>query len=201
MKIRPDPLQSVMTALAKPASASSDFDLSPGVVLPENRKIREAGVMIALLETGRGFDVILTKRSSALKHHPGQISFPGGKVDEGDDGAIGAALREADEEIGLKPENVQVLGVLETHETVTGFLVTPVVTKVLQNFTPMPEAGEVAEVFRVPLEHVTALANFQIQGRVWGGIQRHYNVVPFGPYYIWGATARILHGLAQRIAQ
>ena len=93
------------------------------------------------------------------------------------------------------------IGQLATHETVTSFTIYPVVAEVTQEFTPMPEEGEVAEVFEVPLAHVTQAANFSVQYRMWQGQKRQYYTVPYGPYYIWGATARILRGLTDRLAK
>ncbi len=194
-------LDRVARALSAPSAGSSDFDLNPDVHLPPGRKLRPAAVLLPLVQTGDAASVILTKRSSALIHHPGQIAFPGGKVDAADDGPVAAALREASEEIGLKPENVKVLGDLSPHETVTRFNVTPVLGLVLEPFEIVPEPGEVEEVFTVPLAHVTDIENFQIQSRLWQGVNRFYYTVPYGPYYIWGATARILHGLAERMAK
>ena len=106
-----DPFAPVVRALAGSGAGSSDFDLNPSVVLPPDRKLREAGVLVALQESRDGLRLILTKRNSALKHHPGQIAFPGGKVDPEDDGPVGAALRESHEEIGLEPANVEALQV------------------------------------------------------------------------------------------
>jgi 8-oxo-dGTP pyrophosphatase MutT (NUDIX family) len=186
-------------ALLQNSTASSDFDLNPDVVLPEGRKLRPAGVLVPVIAGAAGAEVLLTKRSSRLKHHPGQIAFPGGKQDEGDADVTAAALREAEEEVGLPRGHVEVLGTLPTHETVTGFLVTPVIGWIDRDFDVQPEPGEVAEVFRVPLAHVTNVALFTIQSRRWRGTRRHYYTVPFGPYYIWGATARILRGLAHRM--
>ena len=187
-------------ALARPMRESSDFDLNPGLRLPTGRVLRPAAVLIAVRTGPSGADLILTKRSSRLKHHPGQIAFPGGKVEPGDGGPIGAALRESREEVGLPQDLVTVLGTLPQHETVTGFLVTPVLGIVSGEFTPQPEAGEVEEVFTVPLAHVTTLANFRIERRRWQDEWRRYYAVPYGPYYIWGATARILRGLADRLS-
>lgn len=195
-----DPLAPVLAALARPGRPSSDYDLNPGPPLPEGRRLRPAGVLLAFEDRADGVVLHLTKRSSHLRNHPGQIAFPGGKVDPGDAGPVGAALRESHEEIGLSPGNVEVLGTMAAHETVTGFLVTPVLARVRAPFVPTPEAGEVAEAFTVPLAHVAGLANFSIEGRRWLGTRRHYYVVPYGPYYIWGATARILRALADRMA-
>ncbi len=197
----PDQISQLKMALAQGSTPSSDFDLNPDVVLPEGRKLRPAGVLAAFQTGPQGLELILTKRASHLKHHPGQIAFPGGKVDGADADVTSAALREADEEIGLRPGNVEVLGALPCHETVTGFRVTPVIGLVKAGFDPIPEPGEVDEVFTVPFEHVTDPARFSVQSRRWQGRRRHYYTAPFGPYYVWGATARMLRGLADRIAQ
>ena len=176
---------------------SSDFDLNPEYAPPKNRVLKPAAVLIAVTEDGQ---VVLTKRSAALKNHPGQIAFAGGRMDETDRDLTHTALREAQEEIGLDPASVTVLGELPCHDTVTNYAVTPIVAMVPSGLTFLPEAGEVAEVFTVPLQHVLSEPNFRIEGRHWLGQRRHYYCVPFGPYYIWGATARILRGLAEGAA-
>ena len=195
-----DPLAKVRTALTRETGASSDFDLNPDTVLPEGRKLRPAGVLVPFQVIDDQLHVILTKRSSALKHHPGQIAFPGGKQDETDSDVTAAALREAHEEIGLIQSNVEVIGHLPTHETVTSFQVTPVLGHVRAPFQPRPEPGEVDEVFSVPFHHLSDPTRYSIQGRRWQGRRRYYFTVPYGPYYIWGATARILRGLAERMS-
>lgn len=196
-----DPLAPVFAALGRPGRPSSDYDLNSGIVLPEHRKLRAAGVLVAFEETAAGVRLWLTKRSSQLRHHPGQISFPGGKVESGDLSPVFAALREAREEIGLDPENVEVLGTFEPHETVTGFEVTPVIARIRGPFTPRPEPGEVEEAFTVPLSHIANPDSFRVERRQWRGDWRHYYVAPWGPYYIWGATARILRALSDRMVR
>ncbi|WP_341367728.1 CoA pyrophosphatase [Yoonia sp. BS5-3] len=192
----PDLTQRLQDALSQSGDASSDFDLNDDVRVPDHA-LTAASVLIGIrAETET---VILTKRSARLKHHPGQIAFPGGKQDPGDAGPIDAALREAQEEIGLPRHQVDILGALPPHQTVTGYQVTPVLALVNGGFDPTPEAGEVSEVFEVPLRHVTSPQMFQIEGRRWQGRKRHYYAVPYGPYYIWGATARILRALAERM--
>jgi len=195
-----DPFDRLSAALHDPGGGSSDFDLNPDHPPPPVR-LRAAGVLVGFLQGRTGVDVVLTKRSSALKHHPGQIAFPGGKVDPQDDGPVGAALREAREEVGLDPETVQVLGTLPRHRTVTGFDVTPVLARINGDFRPVPEPGEVDEVFRVPFDHIADPARYHVQSRRWQGRHRHFYTVPYGPYYIWGATARILRGLADRLSR
>lgn len=196
-----DPSAQIRAALGRPGHGSSDFDLNPETVLPPGRKLRPAGVLVPILFVDDAPRLILTKRSSALKHHPGQVAFPGGKQDEADADVTAAALREAREEIGLPTDLPEVLGFLPTHETVTSFSVTPVVGIIRQGFDAVPEPGEVDEVFSVPLAHVLNPANYVIESRWWRGHRRKYFAIPYGPYYVWGATARILRGLAARVSE
>lgn len=190
--------QKLEDALSRSGSASSDFDLNRDVVLPEHRRLTEAAVLVPIVAERQ--TVVLTKRSARLKHHPGQIAFPGGKRDASDASLADAALREAHEEIGLPTHLAEMVGALPAHETVTGYQVAPFVSLISPDFRPVSEAGEVSEVFEVPLAHVCHPSRFQIQSRYWRGHRRRYYVIPYGPYYIWGATARILRGLADRMS-
>lgn len=197
----PDALIALKTALARTGRDTSDYDLNPGTPLPEGRVLRPAAVLIGFQPGTEGLRLILTKRASHLKHHPGQIAFPGGKQDEADAGPVGAALREAREEIGLAEGQADILGVMQAHETVTSFSVTPVLAVIDPDFTPIRQEDEVEEVFSVPFAHIADLTNYRVESRLWRGVRRHYFTVPYGPYYIWGATARILKALADRLVE
>lgn len=184
----------ISLAIKNAGLSTSDFDLNPPMERPAERLLKPAAVLIPITSDGQ---LILTKRAAHLNHHPGQIAFPGGRQDSIDADLNQTALREAHEEIALKPDTVRILGQLPCHETVTQYSVTPIVGLLPTTNHFQPEPGEVAEVFSVPLSFVMQKRNFRVEGRFWRGTMRKYYVVPFGPYYIWGATARILRSLAE----
>ncbi len=173
-------------------AASSDFDLNYDYGKVGASNLTDAAVLIPISKGPRGLEVIFTKRSQKMRHHPGQVSFPGGKTDTSDPSTEFTALRETHEEIGLDPNSIQIIGALPKHETVTSFLVHPYVGLVSSGAMPKALTGEVSEIFSAPLDHLLNPTNYQIEGRMWQGKARRYFSVPYGPYYIWGATARIM---------
>ena len=154
-----------------------------------------AAVLVPVVPRESSLSVLLTKRTDHLHHHPGQISFPGGRVEEADDSAVTTALRETEEEIGLERRHVELLGALPDYFTGTGFRVTPVVGLVHPPFRLHLDAFEVAESFEVPLSHFLDPANHQRHSMIYQGRLRHFHAMPYHHYYIWGATAGIIMSL------
>jgi len=146
-------------------------------------------------EPPAGPGVLFTRRASHLANHPGQISFPGGRVDAGDDGPAAAALREAEEEISLDPQRVELVGRLDDYITVTGFRVTPFVGVVTPPVTLVPDPAEVDTIFEVPLAFLMDPTNHHHGVREKDGKHRPYFAIPYRDYFIWGATAGILMNL------
>jgi 8-oxo-dGTP pyrophosphatase MutT (NUDIX family) len=180
---------------------SSDYDLNPGLraQVVRGAPLRSAAVLCPVVERGGELRVILTRRADHLNAHAGQVAFPGGKRDPSDRTLADAALREAEEEIGLPRAMVRMLGEIDGHETGTGFAITPFVGLVDASFEARPDPGEVAEVFEPPLSFLMDPANRKRETREWQGVARHFYAIPWEGRYIWGATARMLVGLAQRM--
>ncbi len=180
--------------------ARSDDDLNPAArILPDGAKLRPAAVLVPLVMRQPELTVLLTQRTAHLKSHSGQVAFPGGKIDHDDETAIQAALREAQEEIGLAPAFAEPIGFLDGYQTGTAFHVVPVVALVRPGFTITPEPNEVAAVFEVPLRFLMSPANHQRHSREWQGKPRFYYAMPFEERYIWGATAGMIKNLYDRV--
>ncbi|MEM7496678.1 MAG: CoA pyrophosphatase [Pseudomonadota bacterium] len=194
-------LSDIEDALALPPLGDrSDFDLAPKFrPAPGSVRERPAAVLCPLVERTDGLRVVLTVRSKHLKHHAGQISFPGGKVDDGDASTLDAALREAEEEIGLARPHVRVVGELDAYLTSTAFRVSPFVGLVPPEWRGRPEPGEVDEIFECPLDFLMDPSNRVQHHREWQGGRRYFYAMPWGEYYIWGATAGMLKGLSDRL--
>ncbi|MEL6577177.1 MAG: CoA pyrophosphatase [Pseudomonadota bacterium] len=194
-------LSDIEDALAlPPLGPRSDFDLAPEFrPAPGSVRERPAAVLCPLVTRADGLRVILTVRSRHLKHHAGQISFPGGKLDDGDASPLDAALREAEEEIALPRIAVQLLGELDPYVTSTAFRVSPFVGLVEPSWRGTPEPGEVDEIFECPLDFLMNPSNRVRHHREWQGGRRYFYAMPWGEYYIWGATAGMLKGLSDRL--
>jgi 8-oxo-dGTP pyrophosphatase MutT (NUDIX family) len=182
----------IRARLARPAPASAR-GLSDGFRLPGREgPPTPAAVLVPLVDRDDGLTVLLTQRSAALPDHPGQISFPGGRIESDDRDAAAAALRETHEEVGLPGSRVTLLGELPHYETVTGYHVTPVVGWIRPPFDLAPDPVEVADVFEVPLAFLMDPAHQQRHQRMLGTIRRDYWAIPWRERYIWGATAAML---------
>lgn len=174
----------------------SDDDLNPHArMIPQGETPKPAAVLVPVVPRGAGLHLLLTQRQPHLKRHAGQVAFPGGRVDEADVDAVAAALRETAEETGITPEFVEPLGFLDTYLTSTNYRVVPVVAVVRPGFQLMPHAGEVADVFEVPLAFLMNPKHHERHSREFQGAERFYYAMPWQERYIWGATAGMIRNL------
>ena len=199
------------------ASARLTFDVPPGLVdpniIPESgdpgtdrmleiiareQPVRPAAVLIPIVEREEPM-VLLTQRTKELREHAGQIAFPGGKIDATDKSPLDAALREAEEEVGLDRSYVDPIGYLDLYGTGFGFRILPTVARVRPGFRLTINHGEVVDAFEVPLAFLMNPANHQVHSKEFRGMERSYYAMPFAERYIWGATAGILRVLYERI--
>jgi 8-oxo-dGTP pyrophosphatase MutT (NUDIX family) len=172
--------------------AGDHFEFDPDVLG------HAAAVLVAVTDRAEP-GVILTQRTETLRHHAGQVAFPGGRIDPEDDGAIGAALREAEEEIALPPSHVDVVGIAERYRTITGYDVTPVVAVVPADLLLVPAEAEVASVFEVPLAFLLNSANHHERQIDFMGKERRYYEMSWEGRRIWGATAAMIVNLSRRL--
>lgn len=173
--------------------------LLEGDVLEEAEgEIKPAAVLVAVVDRAEP-GVILTERPDTMHNHPGQISFPGGRIDPEDDGPIAAALREAEEEIGLPPASVEIIGIADRYRTITGFEVTPVVGVIPPGLALRPCPGEVAGMFEAPLRHLLEPSHQLVRTVMWRGRERSYYEIDYEGRRIWGATAAMIVNLSRRL--
>ncbi len=175
-----------------------DWDVTADTGFDRVAALTPAAVLIAITDEAEP-KLLLTRRNANMAKHPGQIAFPGGRVDPEDDGHVAAALREAEEEVALARHHVEVLGTLGPYETGTGYAITPVVGIVPPGLVLRRAEAEVAEVFHVPFAHVIDPANHELHTGEWQGRKRNFFIIRHGAHEIWGATAGMIVNLSKRL--
>jgi 8-oxo-dGTP pyrophosphatase MutT (NUDIX family) len=188
--------EAIVAKLGAPGPAPEPDDLHV-IALQEGARVTEAAVLVPLVDRSGRVQILFTQRTAHLDDHAGQISFPGGRVEESDASREETALRETEEEIGLPPGSVAVLGRLPQYEIPSGFRITPVVGWIEPPFALKPDPFEVAAVFEAPLEYFLDTARYQRRQFRFRGRHRHYLAIPFEGRYIWGATAGMLYHLCR----
>ncbi len=192
-------------ALQRSASGHGDDVNGDHRLNPASRKdivrdgLRPAAVLVPVVDRPEGATMLLTKRTEKLKSHPGQIAFPGGRVDPGDVSVEAAAMREADEEIGLKPDFIEIVGRLSDYYSGSGFRITPVLAVVRPGFTLTINPDEVDDTFEVPLRFLMDAANHHTDSRIWNNIERYFYTMPYDGRHIWGVTAGIIRAVHDRL--
>ena len=181
-----------------PALMRSDRDLNPDWMQPEG-ELKPAAVLAPIIKRPEGWTMLFTQRAAETPAHPGQVSFPGGRVQASDANAVETALRETFEEVGLGREWIEPLGAWDQYETGTGYRITPIVGLVEPGFTLTLDPREVASVFEAPLSFLFDPAKLERREAVWQGQKRAYYAMPYGDHFIWGATAGMIRALYERL--
>jgi 8-oxo-dGTP pyrophosphatase MutT (NUDIX family) len=197
-------------SLARIAAALHPLELAPAGdgwnhqeivdLLPEGRELVEAAVLVGLVPRASGAQVLLTRRTDALRNHAGQVSFPGGRIEPDDADAVAAARRETFEEVGITPSQIMPLGYLDAFTTITGFRVLPVVATIDSDYVAQPDPNEVADVFEVPLDFLLDPSNLASLSLEHRGRPRQVWEFSYPGQRIWGVTAAILLNLRERLA-
>jgi 8-oxo-dGTP pyrophosphatase MutT (NUDIX family) len=167
-------------------------------LIAEEQAVTPAAVLVPIVDRPEP-SVILTVRTHAMRNHAGQVAFPGGRIDPDDEGPVAAALREAEEEIGLPPLAVEVIGTADRYRTITGYDVTPVVGVIPTNLPLNPQPNEVAAIFEVPLHHILRAEHQIVRTTLWRGRERTYYEIEWEGRRIWGATAAMIVNLSRRL--
>lgn len=194
------PSTRVLTAPSAATVQPSDFDLNPGLErdLARNKPLKQAAVLVPVVAR-QPLTVLFTLRTEHLASHAGQVSFPGGKIDDSDASATATAIREAEEETALPENAIEPLGFLDTYRTSTGYSVAPLVSLIEPGHPLRPNPGEVADIFEVPLAFLMDPDNIALHARMWLGRERHFYAYTYENRYIWGATAGILNNMRERL--
>ena len=185
-------------ALDRTPSDAVEIMAGDAIHLRGTRPGVDAAVLVAVTDRPEP-GLILTKRPDSMRKHPGQVAFPGGRVDEGDADIVAAALREAYEEIALPPEFAELVGLADRYHTITGFDVTPVIVVIPPDLDLHPNEEEVEAIFEAPLSYVLDAANHAKRMVDWDGSERHYYEMHWDGFRIWGATAAMLVNLSRRL--
>jgi len=193
-RLLPEPPQMRLTP------SRSDFDLNPQLRPTAPRTLAAAAVLIPIIQRGEP-TILFTRRTEHLSRHAGQVSFPGGRVQDDDRSLVDTALRETHEEIGVTADFISVAGFLEPYETGTGYAILPVVGLLRDGYALVPDVNEVAEIFEVPLAFLLDPANRERRTGEWQGRKREFYAFQYNSHYIWGATAAILVNFGERILQ
>lgn len=194
LRQRLDPLSAVAQESAR---TRSDNDLNPGWDNPLDT--RPAAVLAPIIKRASGWTTLFTERAHETPAHPGQVSFPGGRVQASDANAVDTALRETVEEIGLARSFIEPIGAWDRYDTITGYRVTPIVGLVEPGFELKLDPREVASVFEAPLDFLMDPANHEKREAQWQGRTRYYYAMPWDGHNIWGATAGMIRALYERL--